>query len=234
MISAPSLHLCKQFGWWDKFLTLFFCWTAWKCDAERWILSLLLLHIFFFSLLSELLKLRNTLVHHLHSSVEKGADRSNLQRLPDILSNRQTCQYCPQKLNCALYERCFFFSAVSIKVILNFYKVQNITGSKLKFASKLYLLLYPSLTACPLPPSRRLHRPLRVLDPSSADLRDDVVRDFLQQESGHLAPQHLNYFSHWLLLCLLEAVTMETKNTRKHIWLQSIESRYGCFFLLRP
>uniref|UniRef100_A0A3B3D4K1 DNA replication ATP-dependent helicase/nuclease n=1 Tax=Oryzias melastigma TaxID=30732 RepID=A0A3B3D4K1_ORYME len=114
----------------------------------------------------ELLKLRNTLVHHLHSSVEKGADRSNLQRLPDILSNRQTCQYCPQKLNCALYERCFFFSTVSIKVILNFYK----------------------------------------------------------QESGHLAPQHLNYFSHWLLLCLLEAVTMETKNTRKHIWLQSIES----------
>ncbi|RVE74639.1 hypothetical protein OJAV_G00024120 [Oryzias javanicus] len=116
----------------------------------------------------ELLKLRNTLVHHLHRSVEKGADRSQLQRLPDILTSRQTCQYCPQKLNCALYER--------------------------------------------------------VLDPSSADLSDDVVRDFLQQESGHLALQHLNYFSHWLLLCLLEAVTMETKNRRKHIWLQSIES----------
>lgn len=63
-------------------------------------------------LLSELLKLRNTLAHHLHNSVEKGADLSNLQRLPDILTSRQTCQYCPQKLNCALYERCLFFSAV--------------------------------------------------------------------------------------------------------------------------
>uniref|UniRef100_A0A8C7Y3M3 DNA replication ATP-dependent helicase/nuclease n=1 Tax=Oryzias sinensis TaxID=183150 RepID=A0A8C7Y3M3_9TELE len=115
----------------------------------------------------ELLKLRNTLAHHLHNSVEKGADLSNLQRLPDILTSRQTCQYCPQKLNCALYER--------------------------------------------------------ALDPSSADPSDDV-RDFLQQECGHLAQQHLNYFSHWLLLCILEAVTMETKNSRKHIWLQSIES----------
>uniref|UniRef100_A0A8C7Y0A8 DNA replication ATP-dependent helicase/nuclease n=1 Tax=Oryzias sinensis TaxID=183150 RepID=A0A8C7Y0A8_9TELE len=111
----------------------------------------------------ELLKLRNTLAHHLHNSVEKGADLSNLQRLPDILTSRQTCQYCPQKLNCALYES---------------------------------FTLYPS----------------------------DDVRDFLQQECGHLAQQHLNYFSHWLLLCILEAVTMETKNSRKHIWLQSIES----------
>lgn len=55
--------------------------------------------------MAELLKLRNTLVHHIHSCVEKEAERSCLSRLPDILTNRQTCQYCPQKRNCALYER---------------------------------------------------------------------------------------------------------------------------------
>lgn len=55
--------------------------------------------------ISELLKLRNTLVHYIHNCVEKEAGRSHLSRLPDILTNRQTCQYCPQKRNCALYER---------------------------------------------------------------------------------------------------------------------------------
>lgn len=55
--------------------------------------------------MAELLKLRNTLVHHIHNCVEKEAERSCLSRLPDILTNRQTCQYCPQKRNCALYER---------------------------------------------------------------------------------------------------------------------------------
>lgn len=60
------------------------------------------MHCGFFA---ELLKLRNSLVHHINHFVEKGADRSRLSRLPDILTSRQTCQYCPQKLNCALYER---------------------------------------------------------------------------------------------------------------------------------
>lgn len=55
--------------------------------------------------MAELLKLRNTLVHHIHNCVEKEAEQSCLSRLPDILTNRQTCQYCPQKRNCALYER---------------------------------------------------------------------------------------------------------------------------------
>ncbi|KAG7236010.1 hypothetical protein INR49_001408 [Caranx melampygus] len=115
----------------------------------------------------ELLKLRNTLVHHIHNCVEKGAEWSSLSRLPDILTNRQTCQYCPQKINCALYERA--------------------VGS------------------------------------SSADGTEDVVRDFLEQETGHLTPPHLSYFSHWLLLCCLEASTMETKNSRKRVWLQTVE-----------
>uniref|UniRef100_A0AAQ5YF75 DNA replication ATP-dependent helicase/nuclease n=1 Tax=Amphiprion ocellaris TaxID=80972 RepID=A0AAQ5YF75_AMPOC len=105
----------------------------------------------------ELLKLRNTLVHHVHNCVEQEAERSRLTRLPDILTNRQTCQYCPQKRNCALYES------------------------------------------------------------------EDVVQDFLQQETGHLTLPHLNYFSHWLLLCCLEAATMETKNSRKRVWLQTVQ-----------
>lgn len=58
--------------------------------------------------ISELLKLRNTLVHHIHNCVEKEAGRSRLSRLPDILTNRQICQYCPQSRNCALYERYIF------------------------------------------------------------------------------------------------------------------------------
>uniref|UniRef100_A0A671YLP7 DNA replication ATP-dependent helicase/nuclease n=1 Tax=Sparus aurata TaxID=8175 RepID=A0A671YLP7_SPAAU len=110
----------------------------------------------------ELLKLRNTLVHHIHNCVEKEAERSRLSRLPDILTNRQTCQYCPQTRNCALYE-------------------------------------------------------------SSADVSEDVVHDFLQQETGHLRPPHLSYFSHWMLLCFLEASTMEAKNGRKRVWLQTAE-----------
>jgi len=65
-----------------------------------------------------------------------------------------------------------------------------------------------------------------VVDASSADVDEDVVREFLQQETGHLTLPHLNYFSHWLLLCCLEAETMETKNGRKRVWLQSVEERY--------
>ncbi|XP_053281949.1 DNA replication ATP-dependent helicase/nuclease DNA2 [Pleuronectes platessa] len=115
----------------------------------------------------ELVKLRNTLVHHIHNSVEREAKQSRLSRLPDILTDRQTCQYCPQQRNCALYER--------------------------------------------------------AVDSSSLDVSEDVVRDFLQQETGHLTAPYLNYFSHWLLLCCLEAATMEAKNGRKRVWLQTVE-----------
>lgn len=60
---------------------------------------------------------------------------------------------------------------------------------------------------------------------SSADVSEGVVRDFLQQETGHLTPPHLIYFSHWLLLCCLEAATMDAKNGRKRVWLQTAEER---------
>ncbi|XP_056135257.1 DNA replication ATP-dependent helicase/nuclease DNA2 [Lampris incognitus] len=117
----------------------------------------------------ELLKIRNTLAHHLGNRVEKVAGESRLSSLPDILTNRQTCQYCPQRRNCALYGR--------------------------------------------------------VVENGSRDISHDAVRDFLQEETSHLTATHLNYFSHWLLLCCLEAVTMETKSGRRHVWLQTSEER---------
>lgn len=120
----------------------------------------------------ELMKLRNTLVHYLHNCVRKEEERSRLGSLPDILTDRQTCQYCPQRRNCALYER--------------------------------------------------------ALDPGSADICQDVVHDFLQDETGHLTLPQLKYFSHWLLLCCLESATMEAKNSRKRVWLQIPEESEKC------
>ncbi|KAM4602916.1 DNA replication ATP-dependent helicase/nuclease DNA2 [Polymixia lowei] len=117
----------------------------------------------------ELLKLRNTLAHYHGNIVKKEAGRSHLSRLPDILTNRQTCQYCPQRRNCALYER--------------------------------------------------------AVESSSSDVSHEAVNDFLVQETGHLTLPHLSYFSHWLLLCCLESKTMETKNGRRHIWLQTAQER---------
>lgn len=80
---------------------------------------------------------------------------------------------------------------------------------------------FPDLShpdTCPRPSSR-------AVGGSSADVSEDVVRDFLQQETGHLTPPHLSFFSHWLLLCCLEAATMESKNGRKRVWLQTAEER---------
>ncbi|XP_061557385.1 LOW QUALITY PROTEIN: DNA replication ATP-dependent helicase/nuclease DNA2 [Phycodurus eques] len=53
----------------------------------------------------ELLKLRNTMVHYVHNSVQKGVEGSRLARLPDIVTDKKVCHYCPQRRNCALYER---------------------------------------------------------------------------------------------------------------------------------
>ncbi|XP_053720332.1 DNA replication ATP-dependent helicase/nuclease DNA2 [Synchiropus splendidus] len=113
----------------------------------------------------ELLKLRNTLVHYIHNCVTKDGACSRLARLPDIVEDRKTCQYCPQRRNCALMER---------------------AGN-------------------------------------SAETSEEFVREFLDQELSHLALPHLEYFSHWVLLCCLEASTMEAKNGRKRVWLHTVE-----------
>lgn len=70
-----------------------------------------------------------------------------------------------------------------------------------------------------------LSSPHRSLDGGSTDVPEDVVREFLEQQTGHLAPPHLSYLSHWLLLCCLEAATLESKNGRKRVWLQTVEER---------
>ncbi|KAJ8364964.1 hypothetical protein SKAU_G00137950 [Synaphobranchus kaupii] len=48
---------------------------------------------------------------------------------------------------------------------------------------------------------------------------------FLEQETQHLSEAHMQYFSHWLLLCALERRTMESKGGRRNIWLLSAEER---------
>ncbi|XP_019751423.1 DNA replication ATP-dependent helicase/nuclease DNA2 [Hippocampus comes] len=111
----------------------------------------------------ELLKLRNTMVYYVHNRVRKGVGGSRLARLPDMVTDKNTCHYCPQRRNCALYER--------------------------------------------------------VLEGPSTDISDDLI----QLETGHLAATHLDYFAHWLLLCSLEAASMEARNGRKRVWLQTPE-----------
>ncbi|XP_053357959.1 DNA replication ATP-dependent helicase/nuclease DNA2 [Clarias gariepinus] len=115
----------------------------------------------------ELIKLRNTLVHHLSNSLVKLEGKNQMARLPEVISDKQACKYCPQKRNCALYNRAV----------------------------------------------EKAHRPSG--DPEA----------FLQLESDHLNQLHLQYFSHWLLLCSLEARTMESKGGRRNIWLLSAQER---------
>uniref|UniRef100_F6V648 DNA replication ATP-dependent helicase/nuclease n=1 Tax=Ornithorhynchus anatinus TaxID=9258 RepID=F6V648_ORNAN len=56
----------------------------------------------------ELLKLRNQLAFHLFHSVNKsaiGKEPTQLALLPPVISDNQTCKYCSQLHNCALYSR---------------------------------------------------------------------------------------------------------------------------------
>ncbi|XP_041921126.1 DNA replication ATP-dependent helicase/nuclease DNA2 isoform X1 [Alosa sapidissima] len=119
----------------------------------------------------ELIKLRNMLAHHLGNNLEKaeGGSSTRLTPLPDVISDQQACRYCPQKQNCAVYNK-----------------------------------------ALERDPSG---------DPSGPE------PPFLEQESAHLSLPHLHYFSHWVLLCALEARTMEAKGGRRNIWLQSAQER---------
>uniref|UniRef100_A0A671L0Q7 DNA replication ATP-dependent helicase/nuclease n=1 Tax=Sinocyclocheilus anshuiensis TaxID=1608454 RepID=A0A671L0Q7_9TELE len=96
----------------------------------------------------ELVKIRNSLAHHIGNSLVKVDGRSQMAPLPAIESDKQACKYCPQKRNCAL------------KCIIE-----------------------------------------------------------------HLSHVHLQYFSDWLLLCTLEALTMENKGGRRNIWLQTAQQR---------
>uniref|UniRef100_A0A8C1H4R8 DNA replication ATP-dependent helicase/nuclease DNA2 n=1 Tax=Cyprinus carpio carpio TaxID=630221 RepID=A0A8C1H4R8_CYPCA len=114
----------------------------------------------------ELVKIRNSLAHHIGNSLVKVEGRSQMAPLPAIVSDKQACKYCPQKRNCAVYSRYCF---------------------------SLFIAVNPQA--------------------------------FVQSESEHLSPVHLQYFSHWLLLCTLEALTMENKAGRRIIWLQTAQQR---------
>lgn len=117
----------------------------------------------------ELIKIRNSLAHHIRNNLIKVDGKSQMAPLPAIVSDQQTCKYCSQKRNCAIYNR-----AVERD------PVENCSE-----------------------------------DPQA----------FVQSESEHLSQVHLQYFSHWLLLCSLEALTMENKGGRRNIWLQTAQQR---------
>ncbi|XP_058242748.1 DNA replication ATP-dependent helicase/nuclease DNA2 isoform X2 [Hemibagrus wyckioides] len=117
----------------------------------------------------ELIKLRNSLVRHLSNSLIKLEGKNQMACLPEVISDQKACKYCPQRRNCALYNRA----------------VEKPPG------------------ACP----------------------SEDPQGFLQVECEHLNQLHLQYFSHWLLLCSLEALTMESKGGRRNIWLQSAQER---------
>uniref|UniRef100_A0A671KY91 DNA replication ATP-dependent helicase/nuclease n=1 Tax=Sinocyclocheilus anshuiensis TaxID=1608454 RepID=A0A671KY91_9TELE len=113
----------------------------------------------------ELVKIRNSLAHHIGNSLVKVDGRSQMAPLPAIESDKQACKYCPQKRNCAVYNR----------------------------------------------------------DP--VENCSENPQAFVQSESEHLSHVHLQYFSDWLLLCTLEALTMENKGGRRNIWLQTAQQR---------
>ncbi|XP_048060691.1 DNA replication ATP-dependent helicase/nuclease DNA2 isoform X2 [Megalobrama amblycephala] len=117
----------------------------------------------------ELIKIRNSLAHHIGNNLIKVDGRSQMAPLPAIVSDQQACKYCPQKRNCAVYNR----------------TVER--------------------------------------DPMGSCSEDPQA--FVQSEIEHLSQVHLQYFSHWLLLCTLEARTMENKGGRRNIWLQTSQQR---------
>ncbi|XP_057197424.1 DNA replication ATP-dependent helicase/nuclease DNA2 [Triplophysa rosa] len=128
----------------------------------------------------ELIKIRNSLAHHRGNNLVKVDGNSHMAPLPAIVSDQQTCKYCPQRRNCALYNR--------------------------------------------------------TVERDPEENLSENVKDFLQLESQHLGQVHLQYFSHWLLLCSLEALTMENKGGRRNIWLQTPQQREksgGCIGNMR-
>uniref|UniRef100_A0A6Q2X5L2 DNA replication ATP-dependent helicase/nuclease DNA2 n=1 Tax=Esox lucius TaxID=8010 RepID=A0A6Q2X5L2_ESOLU len=106
----------------------------------------------------ELLKLRNSLAHYVSNSTKKLEGQTRMGPLPDIITDKQACKWCPQVRNCSLYD-------------------------------------------------------------------SEAQQSMVQREIEHLKEAHLLYFSHWLLLCALEAQTMERKGGRRNIWLQSAQER---------
>ncbi|KAI5617418.1 DNA replication ATP-dependent helicase/nuclease DNA2 isoform X1 [Silurus asotus] len=108
--------------------------------------------------------------------------------------------------------------------------VQHLSNSLIKKEGKSRMACLPEVIsdqqACKYCPQRRncaLYS--RAVEKASVACPSEDPQAFLQHESEHLNQLHLQYFSHWLLLCSLEALTIESKRGRRNIWLQSAQER---------
>uniref|UniRef100_A0AAF6YJR7 DNA replication ATP-dependent helicase/nuclease DNA2 n=1 Tax=Bos taurus TaxID=9913 RepID=A0AAF6YJR7_BOVIN len=113
----------------------------------------------------ELLRLRNQMAFSLFHRINKSTgEKTELAPLPQIIEEQQTCKYCSQMGNCALYSR-----AVE----------QQMEDSSVPTS------MWPKI----------------------------------KEETQHLKPIHLEYFSLWCLMLTLESQSKDNKRNYQHIWL---------------
>ncbi|XP_058399308.1 DNA replication ATP-dependent helicase/nuclease DNA2 isoform X4 [Diceros bicornis minor] len=115
----------------------------------------------------ELLRLRNQMAFSLFHRISKSAtekEKTKLAPLPQIIEEQQTCKYCSQIGNCALYSR-----AVE-----------------------------------------------QQMDDSSVPIG---MLPKIKEETQHLKPTHLEYFSLWCLMLTLESQSKDDKKNHQNIWL---------------
>lgn len=137
--------------------------------------------------------------------------RSQMAPLPAIVSDKQACKYCPQKRNCAVYNRYCFFLSLFVHHLSLQLQTEFCNSTELQLQC---ITLYRAVERDPM-------------ENCSED-----PQPFVQSEREHLSHVHLQYFSHWLLLCTLEALTMENKAGRRNIWLQTAQQRW-VFYKIR-
>uniref|UniRef100_F7FDD9 DNA replication ATP-dependent helicase/nuclease DNA2 n=1 Tax=Ornithorhynchus anatinus TaxID=9258 RepID=F7FDD9_ORNAN len=149
----------------------------------------------------ELLKLRNQLAFHLFHSVNKsaiGKEPTQLALLPPVISDNQTCKYCSQLHNCALYSR-----AVEQQVDKNFVPVtmlpkiekemQHLKLSHLQYFSLWYLMLTLESQA---KDGRKGRRNIWLLPSSEREKTGDCIGNIIRTEHVETVceGQHLHRF----------------------------------------
>uniref|UniRef100_A0A674F7F7 DNA replication ATP-dependent helicase/nuclease n=1 Tax=Salmo trutta TaxID=8032 RepID=A0A674F7F7_SALTR len=87
----------------------------------------------------ELLKLRNTLAHHIGNSMEKEG-KTRMAPLPGIITDRQACKWCPQIRNCALYDRAPDYYSSESQQLLVQQESEHLTEAHLLYFSHWLLL----------------------------------------------------------------------------------------------
>ncbi|XP_038600143.1 DNA replication ATP-dependent helicase/nuclease DNA2 isoform X1 [Tachyglossus aculeatus] len=149
----------------------------------------------------ELLKLRNQLAFHLFHSVNKsavGKEPTQLSLLPPMISDSQTCQYCSQMHNCALYSR-----AVEQQVDKSFVPVtmlpkieketQHLKLSHLRYFSLWYLMLTLESQA---KDGRKGRRNIWLLPSSEREKTGDCIGNLVRTEQVQAVceGQHVHRF----------------------------------------